>query len=81
LRGGKNDLERVAVLPKVWEEVEAQNRVEQVVVWILQATLLQNACWDLREAVWDGERWGANREGVGGGEKRFWDFYKRGILK
>jgi len=60
--GGWGDLwEWVEILPKVREEVEAQNRVEQVVVWILQATLLQNAHRDLREAVWDGEGWGANR--------------------
>ena len=56
----------------MWEEVEAQDRVEQVVVWILQATLLQNAYRDFYKAVWDGEEWGANGEGVGGGEKRFY---------
>ena len=76
-----HDLERVAVLPKVWEEVEAQAGEQQMVVWVLSSALLQNAYRDLREAVWDGEGWGANGEGVGGGEKRFWDFYKRGILK
>ena len=68
-------------MPKVWEEVEAQAGEQQVVVWILSFALLQNAYWDFYKAVWDGEGWGANREGVGGGEKRFWDFYKRGILK
>ena len=60
------DLEGVAVLPSVWEEVEAQAGEQQVVVWILHATLLQNAYRDFYKAVWDGEGWGADGEGVGG---------------
>jgi len=55
----------------VWEEVEAQAGEQQVVVWVLSSALLQNAYRDFYKAVWDGEGWGADREGVGGGEKRF----------